>query len=96
MFGSKKKYSKSKIDAWSDKGDIEKLIKALELGDNRTKILAIDALVIHNFMNVKRTLAVALDDKDKGVALEAVKAIEHMGANQEEIVKIKETRKKWQ
>lgn len=96
MFGSKKKYSKSKINAWSDKGDIQKLMYALENGNDNTKIIAIDALVVHNFMNVKRTLTAALDDKNKDVALRAAKAIEHMGANQDEIEKIKEIKKKWQ
>ncbi len=96
MFGSKKKYSKSKINAWSDKGEIERLIHALEKGNDNTKIIAIDALVVHNFMNVKRTLTAALDDNNKDVALRAVKAIEHMGANQDEIEKIKEIKKKWQ
>jgi hypothetical protein len=95
MFGSKKKYSKSKINAWSDKGDIERLMHALEKGNDDTKIFAIDALVVHNFMNVKRTLTAALEDTNKDVALRAVKAIEHMGANQDEIEKIKEIRAKW-
>jgi hypothetical protein len=96
MLSFKKNYSKSKINAWSDKGNIEKLISALEQGNKKTKLLAIDALVIHNFMSVKRTLSVALDDKDKDVSLRAVRAIEFMGANREELVKIKAIKKKWQ
>ncbi|MCT4624669.1 MAG: hypothetical protein N4A46_13695 [Schleiferiaceae bacterium] len=96
MFGSKKRYSKSKIQKWSAKGDLERLITALEKGTDMTKIYAIEALVIHNFMNVKRTLAVALNDKNKDVALKAAQAIEHMGANPEELNLIEETRKKWQ
>lgn len=96
MFGSKKKYSKSKIDRWSDKGDIQRLMEALEKGTDNTKIFAIDALVVHNFMNVKRTLTAALDDKNKDVALRAAKAIEHMGANPDEQKLIIEIRKKWQ
>lgn len=96
MFGSKKRYSKSKINSWSDRGDIQRLMEALEKGDDNTKIYAIDALVVHNFMNVKRTLTAALEDKNKDVALRAAKAIEHMGANVEEQEKIKDVRKKWQ
>jgi len=95
MFGRKKRYSKKKVQRWSDKGEVEKIVAVLEKGDVNSKIFAITELEVHNFMNVKRALFAALDDENKDVALRCVKVIKTMGANREEIEKIKEIEKKW-
>lgn len=95
MFGFKKSYSKKKIQKWSDKGEVEKIVGALEKGDINSKLFAISELEIHNFMNVKRALFAALDDENKDVALRCAKVIKTMGANLDEIEKIKEIEKKW-
>ncbi len=95
MFGFKKKYSKKKIQKWSDKNEIENLIGVLKNGDVNSKIFAINELEIHNFMNVKRALFDVLEDKNKDVALHAVRIIKTMGANLDELEKINEIEKKW-
>ena len=96
MFGFGNNYSKNRIQKWSDKGNIVKLLYVLEKGKSQSKIWAIEALVVHNFMNVKRVLATTLEIDDKDVALKAAQAIEHMGANVEEQQQIQAVRKKWQ
>jgi len=95
MFGFGDNYSRKKIQKWSDKNEIEKIIGALEKGNVNSKLFAITQLEIHNFMNVKRALFAALDDKEKEVALRAAKVIKTMGANHDEQEKIKEIEKKW-
>ena len=95
MFGFGNNYSRKRIQKWSDKNEIEKIIGALEKGNDNSKLFAISQLEIHNFINVKRALFAALDDKNKDVAMRAAKVIKTMGANPDEQIKIKEVEKKW-
>ncbi len=97
MWGFKNKsYSKKRLEKWSDSGKFEKLIKVLKDGNDISKVRAMDLLRFHNYIIVKNALNEALDEKKKFLALKAAESITYMGANEEELVKIEQVRKKWE